>query len=60
MISFPNPAGVCPQCRGQLIRTKDNVGRRWLKCTSCGAQFPEDWGRYPQPPEDDGYYSSPE
>ncbi len=47
---FPrDSAGSCPQCRGILIRSKDDVDRRWLVCCCCGAQFPGDWGENASP-----------
>ncbi len=49
MIFQPTRAGSCPQCRGSLIRTKDDLDRWWLRCTCCGAQFPEDWGENASP-----------
>lgn len=41
----PDTIGVCPQCRGSLIRTRDPEKRSWAKCTDCGAQFPLEQGR---------------
>ena len=44
-MTFPRDiVGTCPQCRGPLTRSKDDVDRWWAVCFCCGAQFPEDWG----------------
>ena len=30
----------CPVCDGRMVKFQDDVGRRWVRCTLCGAQFP--------------------
>ncbi len=37
--------GACPQCGSRLTLIKDTEGRKWAKCTQCGAQLPLEQGR---------------
>ncbi len=37
--------GACSQCGDSLSCIQDLEGRKWARCTRCGAQFPLEQGR---------------